>query len=84
MIKQFYILIVILSILIISVVWDYMRYDRAYSSRVVSSIGYITGLSSPSLSVSYYEPRVLMLDSSINTTYPQMMTIDRMDFIYAN
>jgi len=42
----------------------------------------ITKISSPSLSVAFYEPRVLFYENAQNPAYPQMQAIDKMDVVY--
>jgi hypothetical protein len=42
-----------------------------------------TNIVSPSLSVAYYEPRILFSEEAVNPAYPQMQTINKMDLIYA-
>ena len=42
----------------------------------------LSSISLPSLSVAYYEPRLLLFDRAANPSYPEMPPIDRMDFIY--
>ncbi len=53
-----------------------------YSKEMLSSIAKVTKLSSPSLSVAYYEPRVLFYDEASNPAYPQMQAINKMDLVY--
>jgi len=40
-------------------------------------------IASPSLSVAYYEPRILFFEAAVNPAYPQMQTINKMDLVYA-
>ncbi len=59
-----------------------MTYDGSRETSRLLSLVEVTGLSSPSLSVAFYEPRVFLYDETINPAYPQMQPINRMDFIY--
>lgn len=54
-----------------------------YSKEILSSVTKVTKLSSPSLSVAYYEPRVLFYDETSNPSYPQMQAINKMELVYA-
>lgn len=53
------------------------------SENTMISLVKLTGLVSPSLSVAYYEPRILFFDEVINPAYPQMQPINKMDLVYA-
>jgi hypothetical protein len=83
MIKPFLVLISVLIGSIIMVFIHYSYYDAQISLSSLQRVTAITHISSPSLSVAYYEPRI-MLDKRIeNPAYPQMQAINKMDFIYA-
>lgn len=60
----------------------YLSYDRAKSKEMLLAVSALSRISSPSLSVAYYEPRLLIFDRVVNPSYPEMTPIDRMDFIY--
>jgi len=49
---------------------------------MLSSVTKVTKFSSRSLSVAYYEPRVLFYEEALNPAYPQMQTINKMDLVY--
>jgi len=42
-----------------------------------------TDIVSPSLGVSYYEPRILLFEKASNPAYPAMPSINRLDYVYA-
>jgi multisubunit Na+/H+ antiporter MnhB subunit len=69
-------------LLIAGILLHYMTYDESGQKSRLSNLVGVTGLSSLSLSVAYYEPRVPLFDEPINPAYPQMQPIDRMDFVY--
>jgi len=69
-------------ILVGAVLAHYLSYDEAVSQNILQKISSVTELSSPSLSVAYYEPRILFYDKAYNPAYPQMLPLNRMDFIY--
>ena len=48
----------------------------------LSAVTELTGLSSPSLSSAFYEPRLLYRQKAENPAYPDMLPINRTDFVY--
>ncbi len=84
MIKEFSILVSAVLLLASFVLVHYVLNSFNSSNSTLESIVKITNFSSPSLSVSYYEPRILLYDKMLNPAYPQIQTINKMDFIYAN
>ena len=81
MVKEFYILLISLFTLVAFVVINYLFYKED-SSKKLTAISHLTNIHSPSLSVLYYEPRFLYMQNSLNPSYPQMSSINKMDFIY--
>jgi hypothetical protein len=81
MIKKLYILIISLCTLVIFIIVDYFFY-KVDNSKQLISISHLTNIHSPSLGILYYEPRFLYMQNSINPSYPQMSSINKMDFIY--
>jgi len=72
-------LVVSLSVVVV----DYLRYDRESFVESIESISSLTKISSPSISSSWYEPRLLYLDERENPIYPEMSRVDKMEFVYA-
>jgi hypothetical protein len=60
----------------------YVTYNGTSSQTILSSVAKVTKFSSPSLSVAYYEPRVLFYEKALNPAYPQMQIINKMDLVY--
>lgn len=83
MIKQFLLLILFLVFVVSGIATHYVTYDNTTQKEKLSAIASITKLSSPSLSVAYYEPRILLHEVAQNPAYPQMQTMNRMDLVYA-
>jgi len=83
MIKPFFVLVALLMISVATVSTHYLYYDEEISQKMVQHISSVTQLSSPSLSVAYYEPRVLFDEEVENPAYPQMLPLNRMDLVYA-
>ena len=72
-------------LLLLSVVFmtgHYLNYDREVLQEENQKITALTHFSAPTLSVAYYEPRVLFYETASNPAYPQMQPINRMDFVY--
>jgi len=61
----------------------YIYHDGETSQKMLQNISSMTQVSSASLSVAYYEPRVLFYEKMDNPAYPQMLSINKMDFVYA-
>ncbi len=83
MVKQFFILILFLVLFLGVLTGHYLTYDESVQNSSLSILAKVTNFSSPSLSVAYYEPRVLLYDEASNPSYPQMQVINKMDLIYA-
>jgi hypothetical protein len=61
----------------------YVTHNGISAQAMLNSVTKVTKLSSPSLSVAYYEPRVLFYEEALNPAYPQMQTMNKMDLVYA-
>jgi len=83
LIKEFSILVSIVLLLAGFVLVHYLTHNGLSSKKMFSSVTKVTKLSSPSLSVAYYEPRVLFYEEVLNPAYPQMQTMNKMDLVYA-
>ena len=82
MIKEFTILVSIVLLLTGFVLLHYLTSNSLSSQEKLSAVTKITKLVSPSLSVAYYEPRVLVYEKGLNPAYPQMQTMNKMDLVY--
>ena len=83
MIKEFTILVSMVLLLAGFVLVHYVTHNGISSKEMLSSVTKVTKLSSPTLSVAYYEPRVLSYEEVLNPAYPQMQTMNKMDLVYA-
>lgn len=81
MIKAFFVMIGVLFLMIFAVGAHYLSFDGRSIAHDLSSVVALTHMAEPSFSVSYYEPR-LSSDGASNIAYPEMMPINRMDFVY--
>ena len=82
MIKEFFIVVSIVLSLAGFVLVHYVTHNSISSQEILSSVTKVTKFSSPSLSVAYYEPRVLFYEDALNPAYPQMQTMNKMDLVY--
>ena len=82
MVKQFFTLVLFLVLLLTVLIGHYVTHDGVMQSSSLSTLSSITRLSSPSLSVAYYEPRLFCYDEDSNPAYPQMQTMNKMDLVY--
>jgi hypothetical protein len=83
MIRLFYLLSTLLLLLIAFVGVHYTLSDRKDMTENIATIADLSRLSSLSLSVAWYEPRLHRIEKADNSAYPEMMPLDRMDFVYA-
>ena len=82
MIKEFSLLLSLVLVLAGFVLVHYATHSGLASQALVSSLTKVTNVTSPSLSVAYYEPRVLFYEEASNPAYPQMQTMNKMDLVY--
>lgn len=83
MVREFTILVVLLLVSLAVILSHYLLYERSDRDNKSLAIARVIKHSAPSLSVAYYEPRVLYTEPATNPAYPQMQSIDKMDFVYA-
>lgn len=81
MLKPFFILVTLLIFMLGGMSMHYLLHHHR-SVNTIAGIVKLTGLVSPSLSVAYYEPRVLFFEEAVNPAYPQMQPINKMDLVY--
>jgi hypothetical protein len=83
MIKPFMVTAGMLLVMICAVGIHYLHtVTQTDVPRTLAAVTELTGLSSPALSTAFYEPRVLHRQKVENPAYPQMLPINRMDFVY--
>jgi hypothetical protein len=74
---------IVLVAMIGAVTAHYILADRSRPDKDIGSVVEITGISQPSLSVSWYEPRMIRgIYPAQNPAYPELDPIDRSDFVY--
>lgn len=83
MIKPFYTAGALLLLITIVMGVHYTLGDRKSVNDGINAVAGLTRISSPSFSVAYYEPRTGGVKEADNIAYPEMMPLDRMDFVYA-
>jgi len=83
MIKLFYLLGSLLFLMAGTVGMHYILLDREDVTSHTNAVAALSRISSLSLSVAWYEPRLRRIEKAINSAYPEMMPLDRMDFVYA-
>ena len=83
MIKAFLVGLSILFGFTLFVMVHYISYERLVPLKKLESIVEMSNIVSPSLSVAYYEPRILFTQRASNPAYPQMAPLNKMEFIYA-
>ena len=83
MIKPFYVAGSLLLLIVIAMGMHYSLKKKEDITKRINTIAGLTGMSSLSFSVAYYEPRIHGIEKSGNIAYPEMIPVDRMDFVYA-
>ena len=83
MIKPFYAVGALLLLITIAMGAHYILGDRKSVSDGINTVAGLTRISSPSFSVAYCEPRTGGVKEADNIAYPEMMPLNRMDFVYA-
>ena len=83
MLKPFIAAVAILLLMVASVLLHSMLTKREKLTESINSVAAISSVGSLSLSVAYYEPRLFMIEDARNPSYPEMIPINRMDFVYA-
>ena len=81
-VKPFFVLVSLLVVLTGGISIHYLVYNNDAQKELLASVVKITEISSHSLSVAYYEPRVFLYDEVSNPAYPQMQAINKMDLVY--
>ncbi len=82
MIKNFWLMALLLVLMMAGVAVHYLTFDRDGVRDGLVSVGRLSGITSPAFSVACYEPRTPS-DQRGNISYPEMPPIERMDFVYA-
>ncbi|MCF6205471.1 MAG: hypothetical protein L3J47_01065 [Sulfurovum sp.] len=83
MTKSLLFLFGILAALVLAVLLHAVVSYHSDSDQMLQRLVSVTGIVSPSLSVSWYEPRLLFMQDAHHPAYPGMQSIDRMDLVYA-
>jgi hypothetical protein len=83
MLKRFYLLATFLFLLVVLIFAHYSFSDRQQITDAINRVAGLTQMASLSLGSAYYEPRVKRIERNGNPVYPEMMSINRMDFVYA-
>ena len=78
MIRQFWMMTALLLLFVVGVGVHYLRFDPDKVGRSLNALASLTQRTEVSLGRAYYESA----DAYGNSAYPEMQTIDRMDFVY--
>jgi hypothetical protein len=82
MTKQFYFTLAVLLFMIVFMAVHYLHFDRKRVAMSVDSLVALSAHSSLSLSRAWYETGDIFTDAAGNVAYPEMMPIERADFVY--
>jgi len=81
--RDFYLLSGLLLVMSGMVMAHYLLSDTHETTEQLKTVAGLSRISSLSLSVAYYEPRIRRIEKAANPAYPEMLPLDRMDFVYA-
>ena len=84
MIVRFYLLLSVLFSIVLAVSFDYIFWNRRAYMKEAENVVALSKLASPALSVSWYEPRLRRFEMSKNPSYPELLPVDRLNFVYRN
>jgi hypothetical protein len=82
MLKPFAFLALFLLLFITAVMGHFLLYSSTMQSKKLLLVVGLTKIASPVLGSAFYAPRELFNVDISNPAYPQMQTINKMDFIY--
>lgn len=82
MTRSLLIIVCLLGLLVSAVGVHYLSFDRERVKKKISLLSKTTQITSPSFSSAYYEPRFLKI-KAVNPAYPEMLSLDRKDAVYA-
>ena len=82
MVGRFIALVLLLVLLVGTTTLHYMLHKNS-PNTMIQTLSSLTTITSPSLSVAYYEPRVQHPNHKIHPSYPDMPTMNKRGFIYA-
>ncbi len=80
--KPFLVMVGVLIFMVFTVSIHYFTFDEKGANDSLSMVVEATQMAQPSWSVSYYEPRMFSSSNINNISYPEMLSTDRMDFVY--
>jgi hypothetical protein len=81
--REFYLLSALLLFLVTAVALHATLKRADGVEEEVRKLVRVTNLSSLSLSAAWYEPRLRQSERPVNPAYPEMPSLGRMDFVYA-
>lgn len=83
LIGAFFSMVLCLFLFSAIITFHYLSFDRKSLNDSLSSIVGVTHISDLSWGGSYLEPRVSTRYNSDNIAYPEMLPLDKKDFVYA-
>ena len=83
MLKPFFLFVSFLFLFLGALGTHCLLSDFYVQEQRLDLLSQITGISAPSFSVKYYEPRLRCYEDAYNPAYPQMQAMTMMDFVYA-
>ena len=82
MFKGFFTLILLYTVALVSIMLHLFFYPKDEHSEKLMEVARITTLPTLSLSSSYMAERIRHYDDSVHLSYPDLLPIDTLDYIY--
>ncbi len=84
MTSRFYLIFASLALLLFVMLGHYFLFERSALLAKQRALVELTGLDSPTLSVAWFEPRLRRFEAPFNLAYPELLSTDRLDFVYGD
>ncbi len=82
MLKPFYLTSLLLMLLVFGVLFHAYTFDRDSHHRTLQLMSQLSHLHVISLSTSEYEPRMRLYNEATHISYPELLPIDTMSYVY--
>ncbi len=82
MLRPFFLTSAVLLLLLFSISIHAYIFNKNYHSKQIANITKLSGINVLSLSVSQHEPRFRYYERASNISYPELLSIESMSYVY--
>ncbi len=82
MLRPFLLTSAVLLLLLLSITTHAYLYNNNYHSKQIANIAKLSGINALSLSTSQHEPRFRYYERASNISYPELLSIESMSYVY--